>query len=417
MRFPAIVLKSLRQHWLSTALADVSIALGVSLLISVASLREQTHRNFTQEGLGVDAVLGPKGSPLQITLNALYHLDEMPGKVSWTYYKKVLADPIVESGIPFNTGHSYAGFRVNAIDDRFFTEFEYLPGQHFSFKPEDGGQGRVFSEADEAVAGADVARALHIRIGTTFNPTCGVNPGDPVHVNDNIRFVGIMAPTGTPHDRAIYIPFKTFYTLGGHGADVQDMAVNEEHRLISGAYLKVKRIRGGEAQNPQLARLQYDVNQSAGAQLVIPNEVLPQLFGIIGWVDSVLLGIALLVTALALLFLFVALVSALRERRRDLALLRCLGATRRTVFGLVLCESVFISMLGALLGVAIGHGIVALSSEYIRVETGLRFTSAYVSQADIYVLPAVLVLGLVAGLLPSIQAYRLGVLRNLAPIS
>ena len=158
MRFPAIVLKSLRQHWLSTALAVVSIALGVSLLISVASLREQTHRNFTQEGLGVDAVLGPKGSPLQITLNALYHLDEMPGKVSWTYYKKVLADPIVESGIPFNTGHSYAGFRVNAIDDRFFTEFEYLPGQHFSFKPEDGGQGRVFSEADEAVAGAVIAR-------------------------------------------------------------------------------------------------------------------------------------------------------------------------------------------------------------------------------------------------------------------
>jgi putative ABC transport system permease protein len=416
MRFPTLVLKSLRQHWLSTALAVVSISLGVALLVAVMSLREQTHRNFVQEGLGVDAVLGPKGSPLQITLNALYHLEEMPGKIQWTYYKKVLGDEVVESGIPFITGHSYAGFRVNALDERFFTEFEYLPGRHFSFRPEDGGRGRMFQARDEAVAGSEVAKELHLELGQTFNPTCGVNPGDPVHANDTIRFVGILAPTGTPHDRAIYIPLKTFYTLQGHGQDVADMAVNEEHREISGAYLKIRRIRGG-ALHPGIQDLKYNVNQSAQAQLVIPNEVLPRLFSIIGWVDRVLLGIALLVTALALLFLFVALVSALRERRRDLALLRCLGATRRTVFGLVLCESLFISTLGALLGLAVGHAIVALSSEYIRVETGLRFTSTYVSQADLYVLPAVLVLGAVAGLLPSVQAYRLGVLRNLTPIS
>ena len=157
MNFARIVLKSLRQHWLSTTEAAVSIALGVALLVSVASLREQTHRNFTQEGLGVDAVLGPKGSPLQIALNALYHLEEMPGKIKWTYYQKVLASEVVESGIPFCTGHSYAGFRVNAIDERFFTEFEYLPGRHFSFQSRDGGQGRLFEARDEAVAGAAVA--------------------------------------------------------------------------------------------------------------------------------------------------------------------------------------------------------------------------------------------------------------------
>ena len=87
MSFWHIVLKSLRQHGLSTGLAVVSIALGVALLVSVASLREQTHRNFTQEGLGVDAVLGPKGSPLQIVLNALYNMEEMPGKIPWTYYQ------------------------------------------------------------------------------------------------------------------------------------------------------------------------------------------------------------------------------------------------------------------------------------------------------------------------------------------
>ena len=169
--------------------------------------------------------------------------------------------------------------------------------------------------------------------------------------------------------------------------------------------------------HPGIQDLKYNINQSTQAQLVVPNEVLPQLFGIIGWVDRVLLGIAVLVTVLALLFLLVALMSALRERRRDLALLRCLGATRRVVFGLVLCESVLIALAGALLGLAIGHGIVAVGSELIRVETGLRFSAAYLSTTDIGMLPGMLVLGLLAGLPSSLQAYRLGVLRNLAPIS
>ncbi len=416
MNFWQIVVKSIYRHWLSTSLAVISIALGVALLDSVVSLREQTHRNFTQEGLGVDAILGPKGSPLQIVLNALYHLEEMPGKIKWPYYEKVLKSEVVEDGIPFATGHSYAGFRVNAIDERFFTEFEYMPGRHFSFKPEDGGQGRVFNAREEAVAGAEVAKILDIKLGKTFNPTCGVNPGDPVHRNDNIQFVGIMAPTGTPHDRAIYIPLKTFYTLEGHGSDVQEMSTNEEHREISGAYLRIKRIRNG-ALHPGIQDLKYNVNQSSQAQLVVPNEVLPRLFSIIGWVDSVIMGIAILVSILAMLFLFVALLSALRERRRDLALLRCLGATRRTVFGLILCESITMAVAGAILGVAIGHGIVAFGSELIRVETGLRFSASYISTADLYVLPAVIGLGLLAGLLPSIQAYKLGVLKNLTPVS
>jgi len=134
-------------------------------------------------------------------------------------------------------------------------------------------------------------------------------------------------------------------------------------------------------------------------------------------VDTVLMGISLLVSILALLFLFVALLSALRERRRDLALLRCLGATRRTVLGLILCESMVMTAAGALTGIALGHAIVAIGSELIRVETGLHFSAAYISTADICILPSLLVLGLAAALLPALQAYKLGVLKNLTQVS
>lgn len=414
MRLWRIVLKSLRQHSLSTAFAVVNIALGVSLLIAVISLREQAHANLTQVGVGVDAILGPKGSPLQIVLNGLYHMDEMPGKIKWTYYQKVLANPIVDKGIPFCTGHSYAGFRVNAIDGRFLTDFEYLPAKKFSFAPEDGGQGRAFAGQDEAVAGWAVAKELGIKPGQTFNPVCGVSAG-PVHKN-NIKFVGVLAPTGTPHDRAIYIPLNTFYTLDGHGDATSRMAVDEQYREISGAYLKIKRVRGG-AMNLNLQSMKYDINQSSEAQLVVPNEVLPKLFEIIGWVDGAFLAIAVLVTVLGTMCLLVALVSALRERRRDIALMRSIGATRRTVFGLVLSESLVISLLGGLLGLVMGHGIVWIGGQFIKAETGLRFSWLHMSTADASLLPALVVVGVLAGLFPAMQAYRLGVLRNLRPVS
>jgi len=416
MGFARIVFKSLKQHWLSTGLAVVSIALGAALLVAVVSLRQQTYDNFRRTGLGIDAVLGPKGSPLQIVLNAVYNLEVMPGKVKWDYFNAVAEQDIVTDAVPFCTGHSYMGYRVNAIEPRFFTEFEYQPDKKFSFDESLGGKGRLFTGRHEAVAGWEVARKLGLQLGDTFNPVCGVNAGDPVHVDDLITFVGFLAPTGTPYDRTIYIPLLTFYGLKGHGEETVRMAEHEEYREISGAYLKVKRVRGG-AMHPGIQDLKFSINQSKEAQLVVPNEELPRLFSIIGWVDKVLLAIAIMVSCLGALFLFVALISALRERRRDIALMRTLGATRTVVFGLVLAESLVICVLGGVLGIVLGHGIVAIGAHFIQIETGVDLTATHVSTADLLLLPCVAVLGVMTGLIPAIQAYRLGVLKNLTPIS
>ena len=416
MNFWRIVLRSLKHHRFSSILTVISIALGIALLIAVYSFKEQTHNTFTQVGLGVDAILGPKGSPLQIVLNALYHLEEMPGKIKWTYFQEVEKHPLVVQAIPFAVGHSYGGFRVNAIDPRFLTEFEYLPGKRFSFADRDGGQGRAFSAPTEAVAGWAAARSLNLRLGTEFSPICGVREGDPIHETDRLKFVGILAPTGTPHDRAIYIPLEAFYVLSGHPVETQKMAKDMEYREISGAYIKVKRIRGG-ALHPGIQDLKFTINQSDRNQLVVPNEVMPQLFNIIGWVDRVLIAIAAILTVLSALFLFFSLLSALRERRRDLALFRALGATRKTVMGLVIFEALIISLLGGILGLFLGHGLIGVGAHFVKVETGVAFTAGYLSRTDWLVLPGAVLLGLLASLLPALQAYRLGVLKNLSPIS
>jgi putative ABC transport system permease protein len=340
----------------------------------------------------------------------------MPGKIKWSYFKEVEKHPLVVQAIPFAVGHSYGGFRVNAIDPRFLTEFEYLPGKRFSFSEQEGGQGRAFNAPTEAVAGWAAAKSLGLKVGDEFSPVCGVREWDPIHETDRLKFVGILAPTGTPHDRAIYIPLEAFYVLSGHPVETQKMARDLDYREVSGAYIKVKRIRGG-ALHPGIQDLKFTINQSERNQLVVPNEVMPRLFNIIGWVDRVLIAIAAILTVLSALFLFFSLLSALRERRRDLALFRALGATRRTVMGLVIFEALIISLLGGILGLLLGHGLIGVGAHFVKVETGVAFAAGYLSSTDWLILPGAALLGLLAGLLPGIQAYRLGVLKNLSPIS
>jgi len=406
---------SLRQHKLSSALAVLSIATTVCLLVSVLSLREQTRGNFIRIGHGVDAVLGPKGSPLQIALNAVYHIEEMPGRIKWSYMKKVAASPLVEKAVPFCTGHSFGGFRVNAIEPEFFACFEYSEGMRFSFDEKDGGRGKIFSASNEAVAGAAAARELGFKTGSEFNPVCGVRQNDPAH-DDRIKITGILAPTGTPHDRAIYIPLKTFYSLSGHGGSVAEMSLDEEHREISGAYIKLKRIREG-AMHPGVQGLKYEINQSPAAQLVVPAEVLPRLFSIIGWVDGVLLAISTAVGILSMFYLFIILINSVYERKRDIALLRFLGVSRSALFAVVMGESMVITIAGSVIGYACGHLAVKFAGIYISSETGVRFYASYISNSELYLAPVIIIAALLAGLIPSIQSYRLDVIKNLRPLS
>lgn len=412
MSFLQILIRSLRRHRFSGGLALISAALGVALIVAVVSFREQSRRQFETEGLGVDAVLAPKGSPLQVVLNSLYHLDEMPGTVPWTEYERVRRDELVAEAFPFVTGHSYSGFRVNAVEPRFFARFEYRPGRVFSFAPEEGGKGRPLNGPGEAVAGWAAARALGLTLDQTFHPVHGVRAGDPPHAEDAVRIVGIMAPTGTPHDRALYIPLASFYTLGGHGERVARMADHPEEREISGAYLRLRRIRGG-ALHPGIRQLKYELDRRPGVQLVVPTEVLPQLLAIIGWADRVLFLLGTLVVGLGGAFLFVVLVATLREQRRDLALLRMLGAGRRTVFGLILAQALLLSLGSALLGLVAGHALVAWGSQAVARETGLRLSEGFLSTADVWTVPAMLLLGAAAGILPAVHAYRMDVLEGL----
>lgn len=418
MGFFRIIARSLRQHIMSTLLAVFSIMMGAAMLVAVFNLQTQAEAKFEATGSGVDAVLAPKGSPLQIVLSAVYNLDDMPGEIDWSYVQKVRASDIVADAVCFVKGHSFAGFHVNAVEKRFFTEFEYEPGKKFSFDEARGGQGRCFEKRLEAVCGSEVARALGVRIGDSFNPVCGLSEKSPTH-NDRVTFVGITSPTGTPYDFSVYIPLETVYTLDGHSDRSHEMVSDLGSRTVSGAYVRLNRINvsGQTMLHPGLHDLKYQIAQTDFAQLVVPTEELPRLFNIIGWITNVLTGISVLVIVMAGLFLFVSMYWALRERRRNIALMRALGATRGTVFALIMAEAFVISLLGVLLGVLVAHGLLAVGVDLIYAETGVMLSAWKISLMDFLVIPGAVVLGLLTGVIPAVQAYRLGVLRNLVPVS
>jgi len=169
--------------------------------------------------------------------------------------------------------------------------------------------------------------------------------------------------------------------------------------------------------HPGIQDLKFEINQSKEAQFVVPNEVLPRLFNIIGWVDRVLAAIAALVTLMATGFLFVSLYSALQQRRRDIALMRSLGAHRRTVFGLIIAEALVITLVAILVGFGLGHVLVGVGAHFIKVETGVRISGFYISTAEQWIVPLGLILGGLVGLVPAVQAYSVNVARNLSPIA
>ncbi len=232
-----------------------------------------------------------------------------------------------------------------------------------------------------------------------------------------MTFSGIMAPTGTPYDKAIYMPILTFYGLGGHDTETLMMATDESLRTVSGGLVKFRRILQGRVIHPDILLLKKDLSKAPDMQLVVPGEVLPRLFAIIGWVDKVFFGISMLVLILSAMFLFVSLYWALRERRRNIALMRALGATRTTVFSLILTEAFAIAAIGAIIGLAAAHALLGVGVEYIRAETGVMLSASYISIADLLVIPGAVFLALLTGIIPAVQAYRLGVLKNLTPIS
>ena len=408
-----LVSKSLREHRLSSIVTVLSIGLGCGLTMAVIVVAAQAKAAFTQGDVGFDAVLGARGSALQLVLNTVFHLETSPGNIPWTTYEEVAADPRIALAVPYAVGDNYRNFRIVGTTKTLFEEFELRSGRRFQF--ESGG--RVFiSNRPEAVVGSVVAQETGLRVGSQLNPYHGFEYDESARHDETYTVVGVLEPTNTPSDRVIWIPIEGIFRLEGHvlrGAGEsyrpeQGVTIPDEHKEISAVMLKFADPKAG-FQLDQLVNKQGKV-----ATLAWPiGASLAELFRKLGWITRILELVAVLVLIVAAGTILASITNTMGERRREFAILRALGARRRTVFSAILLESTTLATMGALIGGGFYVGIVSAATAAVRAETGVVLSVTEFHPALITVPLGVIVLGALAGIIPARSAYSTDVANHL----
>jgi putative ABC transport system permease protein len=403
MTLPLIVFRSLRQHALSTVITALSIALGGGLLMSVWSVKEQSQAIFTGVNAGFDAVLGARGSKLQLVLNAIFHLEASPGNLAWSDYQDIQKNPSVEIAIPLAVGDNYRGYRLVGTVPELFDKVEYAPGKHFAVGP-----GDAFFDPNlrEAVVGSFAARKLGLKRGDTFHPYHGLIFNEKNQHSETYVVVGIMEPSNTPADRVIWIPLAGIQRMTGHDPN----AATD----VSAVLVKLK---SGSAAAGFRMDLMYN-KQGNRLTFAWPiGQVMAELFNKISWFDKLLALVSYLVALVATASILASIYNSMNERRREIAILRALGARRRTIFGAILLEAASISALGMIIAFAFYGAIMAGAAGVIRAQTGVVLDPFKFNAVMLWAPVALIVLGALAGIVPAMKAYRTDVAEHLVPSS
>ncbi len=398
-----IARKSLRQHALSTTVTALSIALAGGLLMSVWSVKEQAQATFTGVNEGFDAVLGARGSKLQLVLNSIFHLESSPGNLAWADYEDIARNPSVELAVPIAVGDNYHGYRLVGTTPAYFEKTEYAPGRTFAVQP----GGALFDQARrEAVLGDFVARKMKMKVGDTFHPYHGLIFDEKSQHAETYVVTGILRPSNTPADRVIWIPLEGLQKMAGH----DPKAATE----VSAVLVKLK---AGNA----MAGLRLDmVYNKQGNRLTFAwpiGRVMADLFDKISWFDKVLSLISYLVAVVAAASILASIYNSMNERRREIAILRALGARRMTLFAAILLESASISALGMVAGFLVYGAIVSVVAQIMRSQTGVVIDPFKFSGMMLWAPAGLIAMGALAGIVPAIKAYRTPVAENLAPLS
>lgn len=453
-----IAWRSIQQRGLASALTSLSMALGVALVICVLVVHSALNRSFMQAGEGYNIIVGAKGWPLQLVLNTVYHLSKPVENIPYSYYKRFKPGGdfayCIDKAVPFCLGDSYQSgdgklsFRVVGTERELFQTGEgrdapmeeYSPGKQYRFA-----QGRNFDHEGffEAVIGSVVADQAGLKVGDEFQPTHGVVEQGDKH--DAFHIVGILAPTGTPNDRALFVNIEGFYKIPKHrkpvepgsdskkedskkddhpaeSAPVADASVKEakekehDHEPVPEAEREVTAIlvRSKPAHILNFMTLTNQINEGLDAQTVNPTMEIYQLFeNLVGPMRLLLLSLAVLIVVVAGIGIMVSIYNSMNDRRREIAIMRSLGAGRSTVLTVVLLESILLSLGGGLAGCLLGHGIIGGLSPWIVSRTGVAIGFLQFDQYEIVLIPGLMILAALVGFLPALAAYRTDVSKAL----
>jgi len=393
MRLAALAWRYLWARPLVAVLNLALLALGLGAISFVLLVSEQIEHNMQRELAGIDLVVGAKGSPLQLILSGVFHIDVPTGNIPLAAVEQLREHPLVRTVVPLSLGDNLLGFRIVGSTPDYLT----LYGATLA-------SGRVWGAPLEAVLGADVAAATGKALGANFVGVHGLGRGGHVHGDFPYTVTGVLARCGCVLDRLVLTSLESVWQVHEVG-----MVEDDYDRAVLEAEREVTLLLVGYRSPLAAATLPRWVNAQPELQAAAPAIESARLMQIVGAGTEVLRGLGVLMVLVAALSVFVALTHAVREREADLAMLRMLGAPPRRIAALVGAEATWLAALGLALGLALGHGLTHLLGWYLAQQRSLSITGAWLGEATPWLVGAAFVLAWVAAAWPAWRAARLDV--------
>lgn len=403
--------QSILNRRLTVAFTVAAVALSVAMLLGVERVRHDAREGFAQTLSGTDLIVGARSGPLQLLLYSVFHIGNATNNVSWHSMEQIAALPQVAWLVPISLGDSHRGFRVVGTRVDFFQHYRYGRGNTLAFAA-----GTPFSGVFEAVVGAEVAARFDYRVGQDIVLSHGAGPVSLTDHDDRpFRVVGVLRRTGTPVDRSVLVGLEAIEAIHvdwAGGARIPGLRIPTDK--LSRFDLTPKTVTAalvGLKSRATVFKVQRDINGFADEPLlaVMPGATLQELWGLIGVVERILLAVSAMVVAISLAGLVAVVVAGLGERRRELAILRSVGAGPRDVFLLLALESLAIGMAGCVVGMLAMQLAAGLAGPWLEAHHGLLLRAGWPSFAEWCLMGGVLLAVLLASLVPALRAYRYSV--------
>ncbi|HET8816977.1 MAG TPA: ABC transporter permease [Pseudidiomarina sp.] len=404
-----LALASLWNRRTTAWLTVLSIAISTILLLGVERVRVQAQENFANTISGTDLIVGARTGSTQLLLSSVFHIGALTNTLSWNSYQHLQNLPGVAWTIPMAMGDSVRGFPVVATNTDWFEHFQYGQQQYLEFAA-----GSAFAELDSAVVGADVAEALELAVAdamTVSHGSGGMSFSD--HDEHPFRIAGILARTGTPVDQAVYIPLAGLGLVHGEYQPNTGNTHDHEHEHQHEADAEppvytLSAVLIGLESKPMALRLVRDINTYRGEPLtaIMPGLALQEFWRTLQLFERALFIISVLVVVTGLFGMLTTLLASLRERRREMAVLRSLGAGPFTLFGLLVSEAVLLTTVGVATGVGLLFLVLLIAAPWFQATLGFVVSPSALSTTEWLYLGLILCAAILMSFIPAWRAYR-----------
>ena len=403
MNLLTISLAYIRARALNASLNVLLLGLGVGTIVVLLLFSRQLEQRLERDAHGIDLVVGAKGSPLQLILSSVYHIDIPTGNIPLQDAQRLETDPLIKATVPLALGDSYEGFRIVGTSHAYVSLYEGVPEQ-----------GRLWQKPFEAVLGSEVAAHARVKLGDQIVGSHGIVEAGEKHEHSPYTVVGVLKPSGSVLDRLVLTSVESVWEIHGQGhhedEDEHEEAGKEQHLQPQEVTAVLVQYRSPMA----AALLPRQINSQSALQAASPAFESARLLNIVGVGLETVQAFAVVLILCAGLSVFIALYNALRERSYDLAVMRTLGASRGKLLAAVLVEGLILAVLGVALGLLLGHLLTGGLGMWLQASQRVHVTGWTVVPGELALVALALAVGLLSALLPAVLAYRTDISRVLA---